>query len=43
LATTNDYDSDGGEEILDQREYADEEVKAVKLFFSGIDEFQWRC
>ena len=43
LATKDGYGSGGGEEIHGRREYDDEEVEAVKLFFSGGDEIQRRC
>jgi hypothetical protein len=42
LATKNSYGGGRGEEIHGRREYVDEEVKAVKLFFFGGDEFQRR-
>ena len=42
MATKDVYGSGGGEEIPVQREYVDKEVEAVKLFFSGGDEIQWR-
>ena len=34
------YDGGEREEICIRREYVDEEVEAVKIFFSGGDEIQ---
>jgi hypothetical protein len=40
LATKNSYGDGGDEEIHGRHEYDDEEVMAVKLFFSGGDKIQ---
>ena len=42
LAMKNSYGGGESEEIRGRREYDDEEVEAVKLFFSGDDEIQRR-
>ena len=43
LATKDSYGGSRGEEIYVTREYDDEEVKAVNLFFSDGDGIQqWR-
>jgi hypothetical protein len=39
LAMKDSYGGGGGEEIHGWRKYVDKEVEAVKLFFSGGDEF----
>ena len=41
-ATKDVYGGGGGEEIRVRRGYVDEEVEAVKLFFSSADEIHRR-